>query len=190
MRVIRSADYRVQPWKNGGGTTTEIVAYPPGASFEAFEWRISMAQVDEPGPFSQFPGIDRTLAVLEGAGLMLHIEERGGVRLGRPTPPYGFPGELEIESTLAEGPILDLNVMTRRGRWRHHLVHIAAIARFGLVRRGAITLMLMRGSTATAGALRLEHNDSLLLDDDAPQTLDFEIEGAADLYIVDLWPLA
>ncbi|TIV75088.1 MAG: HutD family protein, partial [Mesorhizobium sp.] len=24
MRILRAADYRVMPWKNGGGTTTEI----------------------------------------------------------------------------------------------------------------------------------------------------------------------
>ncbi|TIV74879.1 MAG: HutD family protein, partial [Mesorhizobium sp.] len=31
MRILRAADYRVMPWKNGGGTTTEIAVSPDGA---------------------------------------------------------------------------------------------------------------------------------------------------------------
>ena len=33
------------------------------------------------------------------------------------TPPYGFAGDLAIECRVPHGPIGDLNVMTRRGRW-------------------------------------------------------------------------
>jgi len=62
MRIIRAADCLVMPWKNGGGTTTEIAVAPEGASLNDFDWRISMAHVGADGPFSSFPGIDRTLS--------------------------------------------------------------------------------------------------------------------------------
>ena len=61
MRILRAPDYRVMPWKNGGGTTTEVAVSPEGAGLDHFDWRISMARVEQDGPFSTFPGIDRTL---------------------------------------------------------------------------------------------------------------------------------
>ncbi|MBM7325185.1 HutD family protein, partial [Agrobacterium sp. S2] len=48
------------PWKNGGGVTTEIIVHPAKASMADFDWRISMANVAQDGPFSIFPGVDRT----------------------------------------------------------------------------------------------------------------------------------
>src|SRR5688500_2425780 len=44
-RHLTPANYRVMPWKNGQGTTTEIAAFPPGAGLETFVWRISMADI-------------------------------------------------------------------------------------------------------------------------------------------------
>jgi environmental stress-induced protein Ves len=65
------------PWKNGGDETTEVAAGPPGASLETFDWRISMAHIAQSGPFSLFPGVDRTLAVLSGVGIRLSVAGRG-----------------------------------------------------------------------------------------------------------------
>ena len=70
-RVIRNEDLVRVPWKNGGGTTAEVAAFPEGSGFETFGWRISMADVASDGPFSLFPGIDRTLIVVEGDGIEL-----------------------------------------------------------------------------------------------------------------------
>ena len=65
MQILYARDRVVSPWKNGGGTTTEVAAFPPGAPLENFGWRVSIAQVARSGPFSLFPGIDRTLALLD-----------------------------------------------------------------------------------------------------------------------------
>src|SRR5690348_16103916 len=73
MRIIRSSDYRRMPWKNGGGETVEVTIAPEGASLDAFDWRVSMARVASSGPFSRFPGVDRTLAVLAGGGMRLDV---------------------------------------------------------------------------------------------------------------------
>ena len=59
--LIPYAGLVAAPWKNGGGCTTEIAIAPPGASLDAFEWRISLATIAASGPFSAFPGVDRTL---------------------------------------------------------------------------------------------------------------------------------
>ena len=55
MRILRASDHRVMLWKNGGGSTTEIAVFPPGAGIGAFDWRVSMASVVGDGAFSAFP---------------------------------------------------------------------------------------------------------------------------------------
>ena len=50
--IIRRRDYHAAPWRNGGGVTFEIAREPQGEG--AFEWRLSLAQVDRTGPFSDF----------------------------------------------------------------------------------------------------------------------------------------
>ena len=119
MRILRAADHRVMPWKNGGGTTTEIAAHPDGSDLAGFGWRVSMASVAADGPFSLFPGIDRTLAVLEGEGIHLAVDGQGVRRLTRASAPHPFPADAAASAALVAGPILDLNVMTRRGVHTH-----------------------------------------------------------------------
>src|SRR5664279_5262628 len=70
-RVLSPSDYRRMPWKNGGGLTTEIVVVPPDANFDAFAWRVSMADVDESGPFSTLADIERVLVLTAGNGMRL-----------------------------------------------------------------------------------------------------------------------
>ncbi len=124
MWIIRAGDCKTTPWKNGGGSTTEIAAGPEGASLETFDWRVSMARVASDGPFSDFAGIDRTLAVIKGSGLMLAIGDKAPVTLSSGADPVSFSGDTPTSARLTEGEITDLNVMTRRGRFRHRLLRI------------------------------------------------------------------
>jgi hypothetical protein len=116
LRILRSAEYPARPWKNGGGTTRDIVVSPPDASLDDFDWRLSLAQVDRDGPFSRFDNIDRTLVLLTGA-MTLHEAGRR-IDLVRHEP-VTFEGERAIHASLPGGATLDFNVMTRRGRVRH-----------------------------------------------------------------------
>lgn len=122
MKILRAADHRRMAWKNGGGETTEIAVFPEGAGLDDFAWRVSMARVDVDGPFSKFPGIDRTLAILEGEGVTLKIERRIPIGLTPDSWPLSFPADVPTEAQLFSGPILDLNVMSRRGKVRHEVV--------------------------------------------------------------------
>ncbi|VVD86977.1 HutD/Ves family protein [Pandoraea terrigena] len=124
LQVLGPADFQKMPWKNGLGVTTELaVARRPGE--DGFDWRISTATVASPGPFSLFPGIDRSLAIVRGGTLTLHVEDCPDVTLSTRTPPYRFGGELAVTSTPALEtvgvPIDDFNVMTRRTAWQHTL---------------------------------------------------------------------
>jgi environmental stress-induced protein Ves len=60
-----------QPWKNGGGQTRELVCQPAGASLQDFDWRISVATIAASGPFSSYPGVDRSITLLAGDGVLL-----------------------------------------------------------------------------------------------------------------------
>jgi environmental stress-induced protein Ves len=103
------------PWKNGGVTRT-LVTWPPGAGFDNFDWRISIADVSASGEFSSFPGVDRTIVLLSGAGLVLHIDGAEERTLDMPFEPYAFSGDAHVDSQLLNGSARDFNLMTRRGR--------------------------------------------------------------------------
>jgi hypothetical protein len=104
------------PWKNGGGLTREVAAAPEGAALGDFDWRVSTAEVRSAGPFSIFPGVQRTLCVLEGT-LVLEVEGTHAVRLAAHSAPYVFSGDLPAHARPEPDTVADLNVMTRRGRF-------------------------------------------------------------------------
>jgi len=124
MELLAPESMRRMPWKNGGGVTTEIAIAPAGATLDTFDWRVSAAQVDVPGPFSRFVGVDRTLAVTAGGNLTLHGAGSGEIPLAPGGPPASFPGEAGIHATL-DAPLRDFNVMTRRNAWAHHVEVLA-----------------------------------------------------------------
>lgn len=109
---LKPADGRLMPWKNGGGRTLEIAVDPPGATVDSgFRWRLSTAEVAVSGPFSAFPGIERTLLLLEGAGFVLDFGPRGLVELRDPLAPFVFSGDSPTSARLVDGPCIDFNVM-------------------------------------------------------------------------------
>ena len=52
LSLIRGADLVAAPWKNGGGVTREVAAFPSHARLNYFVWRVSIADVAQAGPFS------------------------------------------------------------------------------------------------------------------------------------------
>ena len=119
--VLSPADYRRMPWKNGGGHTTEIAAFPAGAGLASFAWRVSVADVLQDGPFSAFPGIDRTLVLLEGEGIRLS-GEAAPIELRTTFAPIVFSGDASLHCSLLAGPVRDFNLMVRRGAARGKVV--------------------------------------------------------------------
>ena len=175
-RVIPAVDYRRTRWANGAGWTREIHA-EPGTEGAGWDWRLSIAEVAAAAPFSPFPGVDRELVLLSGAGMRLDFDDGEQVEL---EPPYGhhrFAGERPLTGVPTDGPTQDFNLMWRRERvaaelWRRPLVgamvvfaepaqtwaiHVlAGQARFA---DDSGLPMLAMGDTAllTAGDARLRH---------------------------------
>lgn len=181
MQILRAKDHRVMPWKNGGGSTTEIAVFPQGAGIGAFDWRVSKAGIVEDGAFSRFPDIDRTLAVLAGEGIVLSVEGHAPVRLTRDVEPVSFPGDVATSATLIDGPILDLNVMTRRGRFTHRVArHHTPLE---ITPEADVTLVLSRGEGLRIGEAVLGMDDAALLN----SATTIVRVGNAEFFVIELW---
>lgn len=110
LHRVALADCRPQPWRNGGGLTRELLAWP-----QAQDWtlRVSVAEIARSGPFSAYPGIDRCFAVIAGAGVRLALPD-GERMLAADDEPVAFAGEAAPACHLVDGPTQDLNLMLRR----------------------------------------------------------------------------
>ena len=112
VRTVRLDSVAAQPWRNGGGRTRELLAWP---SADAWSLRISVAEIERDGPFSAFPGVQRWFAVIEGAGVLLSFD--GAERsCRRGDAPLAFDGGEAPGCHLLDGPTRDLNLMARGGR--------------------------------------------------------------------------
>jgi len=109
--VVRVADIPATPWRNGGGVTRELAMWPDAGDWA---WRMSVADVDQSGPFSKFEGVERWFAVLEGAGVQLDV---AGVphRVTAGDAPLFFDGGAATGCELIDGKTRDFNLMVRRG---------------------------------------------------------------------------
>ncbi|MEJ5081732.1 MULTISPECIES: HutD/Ves family protein [unclassified Ochrobactrum] len=182
MRILRSADHKRMPWKNGGGVTVEIAIYPENASVDNFDWRISTATVANDGPFSVFTGIDRTLSVLEGNGIVLDVE---GVEttLTRETAPFAFGADASSSARLIEGPITDLNVMTRRRNFAHQVERIVTNDSVIVeAESGTVLIFCAEGNFELKSDSRIAHldqHDCLILSEDTQFSVELIGKGIA-----------
>lgn len=142
MRIIRAATLTPAPWKNGGGITREIARL---SDDRGLLWRLSLAEIERDGAFSDFAGLERILTVIAGGGLILDMPDRSH-RLDR-MDSCRFAGTTPVTARLSAGPVSDLNLMFRsdtlagsvqplRGEARHGMrpgpgetlaVHIVAV---------------------------------------------------------------
>ena len=110
LHVVRCDTMEPQPWKNGGGLTRALLAWP---ARDDWALRLSVADIRADGPFSAFPGVDRWFAVLEGAGVLLTLSD-GKHTVQADAAPLHFRGETAPPCELLDGPTRDLNLMIRR----------------------------------------------------------------------------
>jgi environmental stress-induced protein Ves len=103
-----------EPWANGGGTTRTVALQ--SADDHAVDWRISIATLNGASRFSLFPGLDRTLLLLDEGAVDLHSQD--GASVARPGQPVQFSGDLLMWASMSVQPVNVLNVMTRRGAYR------------------------------------------------------------------------
>lgn len=160
---IRPADHKVVPWKNGGGTTREVAVGEPRPG-GGFTWRLSLANVAAAGPFSSFPGVDRTILLVSGDGMELRFAETPErvVRVDRPFEPVRFAGETATTCALLGGPVVDLNVMTERALATHTLEVVREPGRRA-VSVGTLGVVHALSGAAWLGADRLAEGETAIV---------------------------
>jgi hypothetical protein len=117
MNLVRLSQVPAEPWRNGGGTTQVLLAWPTASDWQL---RVSVAQIVADGPFSAWPGVARHFAVLAGAGVELAWADRVQ-RLSPKTDPLAFDGADAPVCRLLGGASVDLNLMARTDAGRAHL---------------------------------------------------------------------
>ncbi len=193
--LLTHASRLVMPWKNGGGSTTEIFVSPANADLASFDWRISLASIAASGPFSSFPEIDRSLSLVAGAGVDLQIADGSdarniALRLGQ-IDTVQFRGEAKVDAQIVQGETLDFNVMTRRTRCTHHFSRCALHGTQTWQHTATHSLIFVAtGSIKVSGAQewQLQQGDSLLFDSSDSQ--DWQLQGeAATVFLVQIHAL-
>ncbi|KOF17797.1 HutD-family protein [Ensifer adhaerens] len=188
MKLLPASGHKRMPWKNGGGETIEISVFPESASLSEFDWRVSMATVASDGPFSAFPGIDRTLSILEGNGMTLLIDGRDPARLTEVDAPLAFPADVATSASLIDGTIVDLNVMTRRGKLTHHVRRLAIEGEDSLVSEAATAVLFCHRGAVTLDAngqtMVLSAGDALMLS--GPLTATLKAPARCKLFFIEI----
>lgn len=194
--LIRFASLTPQRWRNGGGTTVEIArsetttdSGPGGttASGPGWDWRLSVADVAQEGPFSPFAGCERILTVIEGEFMLLTV---GGTEQGlQKYRPFRFDGGAETSAALPEGPIRDLNLITGPGYRGHVVILELSKKRPHPVFGGQHAVLLQGAAVATpapgeAEGTALERLDAVVGNDAAPP----EVSGRGFLAVVSVDP--
>ena len=167
MQLIRFDSLPATPWKNGGGLTRQLLIQPAAANLDTFTLRVSIADVDSDGPFSDFSGIDRTLGLLSGHGLSLHEDEQTVATLRPGGELLAFDGGRRISSTRLNGKVQDFNVMTRRGHASHRARYLQVKEPTELASSGPTLLLLADGAALLASdghdTQQLAYRDALWL---------------------------
>ena len=100
------------PWANGAGETTELVSLDASSRLtpDRRRWRLSIARLERPGPFSALPGLDRTFAPT--AEVVLTID--GTAHPAGPGRPLRFSGDADVVLTELREPCFAINLMVER----------------------------------------------------------------------------
>jgi environmental stress-induced protein Ves len=173
MEIIRYAELRADPWRNGGGVTRELASHPKAASAQdgVWDWRVSIADVSKAGAFSVFPGMDRVLTVIDGELLLLTVD--GAEHPLEKYRPFRFSGDADSAGALPTGDIRDLNVITRNGAFKGYTsiielskkrAHPVFEGQLGILLQGQATVS--PGSAGDTGAAADSGTDSGTAADD------------------------
>ncbi len=154
----------MEPWANGLGTTAVIARVPDS---DDWSWRLSLADVVADGPFSSLPGIDRWIAVARGSGMELRVESPDGSEhvsvLDESADPVLFSGDRPARCRVLDGPLVDLNLMLRRGSARG-VLDVVRLGPGDVHQLANPTAVVLLSGAAAVGAHRLAPLDAALLD--------------------------
>jgi uncharacterized protein len=121
-------DVAASPWRNGGGVTRELLAWPDA---QDWMWRLSVADVAHSGLFSHFAGVQRWFSVLGPGAVHLTVGEQAHL-LNRHSAPLCFDGETPTDCALLEGATQDFNLMVRQPQVSARMTRVSGAVRLTL----------------------------------------------------------
>jgi len=185
MQIIRFAELKAEPWRNGGGVTREVARH---GGDDGWDWRVSIADVAKARDFSAYPGMERVLTVIEGDLILLTVD--GAEQPLEKYRPFRFDGGAATAATLPTGDIRDLNVITRTTAFKGYTsiielskkrAHLVFEGQFGVLLQGQANV-----SEGGTGPVELGRYDAVVGSDaDSP-----EILGRGFLAVVSIDPVS
>ena len=182
LRLLPAVDRRIEPWANGLGQTIVLLREPDDADWRV---RISIARVEQDGPFSELPETQRWLAPLDGS-MELRFHD-GRVQRAHRFGVLRFDGAPAPTGVLPEGPTRDFNLMLRNGARGDLFARTLVDSQVLLPEAGVRWLIYVnsgRASIDCAGAtLELDVDDAALL----TATGRALIEGGGEIVLAKLY---
>lgn len=187
IELIRPDQYTKMLWKNGAGFTLEIARSQGDADFE---WRISMADVTTSGPFSLFPNKQRIISVLDGQGMVLHVDELPAKTLNQGDI-FAFHGESQVQSELLEGAIRDLNLIYDPAKFHARFQWLNDAARQAFISSADLIFIFNQGSgtqvSVEGDLFQLAAQETLKIEKNTGVTLvNFPKKQLKSCYVIEL----
>lgn len=190
ITALDRGDYRRMRWRNGQGWTTEVARHPDGPDAGDFDWRVSLADVEQDCAFSRYPGVDRSLLLVEGNGLELFfgadrpaalLRERGGV--------VRFDGAQDARCRLVDGPTRAFNAMTRRERCSHRVMFRPVVGPLVVFAEPKVQWVAYMAAGAVheqhaAAPRRLAEGGTWVIEPDPRSARPLVLDGAGEIILV------
>jgi environmental stress-induced protein Ves len=182
-RVLRAVGRESQPWKNGGGSTSDVVVMPDGSTITSFDWRVSIATIDADSKFSHYPGVFRALVPLTDRGLTLRTPT--GDHHVNQFEIITFAGEDPVETVGATEASRDLNLMVRRDAGVGTIIVQRLVGRGSYsAGDGALLVVVLEGTVAVTDGTTIGVDDALLVSTD----VSIDLVGDAHLAVIRVTP--
>lgn len=187
IELIRPDQYTKMLWKNGAGFTLEIARSQGEADFE---WRISMADVTTSGPFSLFPNKQRIISVLDGQGMVLHVDDLPAKTLNQGDI-FAFHGESQVQSELVDGVIRDLNLIYDPAKFHAHFQWLNDAAEQAFISSADLIFIFNQGDETQVSVegdlFQLAAEETLKIEKNAGVTsISFPKKQLKSFYIIEL----
>ena len=121
----------------------------------------------------------------------LDIDRHPLAFLDATSPPHCFPADIRAFARLAKGPVEDLNVMTRRGQFRHRVTRHAVTSRLELQLSAPLVLLFCQSGCADIGAAatggQLVEGACVVLEHGDAGPLAVDIAGQSIVLAVEIW---
>lgn len=186
VQAIPRAVQHDEPWANGAGVTTVILREPDDTDWRI---RVSVARVEQEGPFSDLPGTRRTLIPLD-APMTLRFSGDTTLRADR-FERLQFDGSPAPTGLLPEGVTRDFNLMLRGDARGEALPRTLVDAMVLPAESGVRWLVYLDSGLATlrvgdGNDMTLNPRDAALVLPDGPQERAL-IEGAGEIVLIKLY---